>query len=90
MCCVVQDTKCIGLQYLEAIRELKNSGFEPTRTVYLSFVPDEEIGGNDGAEMLANSAVFEKMNVAFVLDEGGHHLKTSIGQLMGRVPLGGW
>lgn len=66
-----QDTKCIGLQYLEAIRKLKNSGFKPTRTIYLSFVPDEEIGGNDGAEMLANSAVFEKMNVAFVLDEGG-------------------
>lgn len=65
-----QDTKCVGFQHLEAILKLKNSGFEPTRTVYLSFVPDEEIGGRDGAEMLVNSDVFEKMNVAFVLDEG--------------------
>lgn len=60
----------MGMQYLEAIRKLKDSGFEPTRTIYLSFVPDEEIGGRDGAEKLAESDVFENMNVAFVLDEG--------------------
>lgn len=65
-----QDMKCVGLQYLEAIRKLKDSGFQPTRTIYLSFVPDEEIGGHDGAEKLAESDVFEKMNVAVVLDEG--------------------
>ncbi|XP_021846887.1 uncharacterized protein [Spinacia oleracea] len=65
-----QDMKCVGLQYLEAIRKLKDSGFEPTRTIYLSFVPDEEIGGHDGVEKLAESDVYKKMNVAFVLDEG--------------------
>ncbi|KAL6963571.1 N-acyl-aliphatic-L-amino acid amidohydrolase [Sarracenia purpurea var. burkii] len=65
-----QDMKCVGLQYLEAIRKLKASGFEPLRTVYLSFVPDEEIGGHDGAEKLADSDIFEKMNVGIVLDEG--------------------
>ncbi|KAL2925792.1 Aminoacylase-1 [Bienertia sinuspersici] len=64
------DMKSVGMQYLEAIRLLKNSGFEPTRTIYLSYVPDEEIGGRDGAEKLAESDVFKKMNVAFVLDEG--------------------
>lgn len=62
--------KCVGLQYLEAIRNLKDSGFEPTRTIYLTYVPDEEIGGHDGAEMFALSDAFKKMNVAFVLDEG--------------------
>ncbi|XAR73080.1 Aminoacylase [Bertholletia excelsa] len=65
-----QDMKCVGLQYLEAIRKLKSSGFEPLRTVYLSFVPDEEIGGHDGAEKLADSDIFKKMNVGVVLDEG--------------------
>ncbi|KAL2928282.1 Aminoacylase-1 [Bienertia sinuspersici] len=65
-----QDMKSVGMQYLEAIRKLKDSGFEPSRTIYLSFVPDEEIGGLDGAAKLAQSDVFEKMNVAFVLDEG--------------------
>lgn len=66
----MQDMKCVGMQYLEAIRKLKASGFEPTRTIYLSFVPDEENGGLDGAEKLAESDVFQRMKVAFVLDEG--------------------
>lgn len=62
--------KCVGVQYLEAIRKLKLDGFEPIRDVYLSFVPDEEIGGHDGAEKLAGSDVFKEMNVGIVLDEG--------------------
>lgn len=65
-----QDTKCIGMQYLEAIRRLKNSGFQPLRSVYISFVPDEEIGGRDGAKLFAESDFFEKLNVGIVLDEG--------------------
>ncbi|XP_052193064.1 uncharacterized protein LOC127801733 [Diospyros lotus] len=65
-----QDMKCVGLQYLEAIRNLKSSGFQPLRTVYLSFVPDEEIGGHDGAKKLADSDAFRDMNVGIVLDEG--------------------
>lgn len=62
--------KCVGMQYLEAIRRLKASGFQPVRTVYLSFVPDEEIGGHDGAKKFAESDVFKNMNVGIVLDEG--------------------
>ncbi|XVE49627.1 hypothetical protein DITRI_Ditri01bG0096800 [Diplodiscus trichospermus] len=65
-----QDMKCVGMQYLEAIRRLKSSGFQPKRSVYLSFVPDEEIGGRDGAEKLAYSDVLKNMNVDIVLDEG--------------------
>ncbi|XP_074286327.1 uncharacterized protein LOC141611638 isoform X2 [Silene latifolia] len=65
-----QDMKCVGMQYLEAIRNLKSTGFEPIRTIYLSYVPDEEIGGRDGAENFAKSHVFKQMNVGFVLDEG--------------------
>ncbi|KAK6116311.1 hypothetical protein DH2020_049938 [Rehmannia glutinosa] len=65
-----QDMKCVGLQYLEAIRKLQASGFRPLRTVYLTFVPDEEIGGHDGAEKFANSDLFKSMNVGIVLDEG--------------------
>lgn len=65
-----QDMKCVGLQYLEAIRKLKSYGFRPLRTLYLSFLPDEEIGGNDGARKFVDSDVFAKMNVGIVLDEG--------------------
>ncbi|TXG75110.1 hypothetical protein ES332_1Z014900v1 [Gossypium tomentosum] len=54
-----QDMKCV-----------KASGFQPKRSLYLSFVPDEEIGGHDGLEKLAQSDVFKNMNVDIVLDEG--------------------
>jgi aminoacylase len=65
-----QDMKCVGTQYLEAIRKLKASGFQPLRSVYLSFVPDEEIGGHDGAEKFVDSDVFKSLNVGILLDEG--------------------
>ncbi|KAI4313190.1 hypothetical protein L6164_026188 [Bauhinia variegata] len=65
-----QDMKCVGMQYLEAIRRLKASGFQPLRTVYLSFAPDEEIGGHDGAEKFYESKLFDDLNVGIVLDEG--------------------
>lgn len=65
-----QDMKCVGLQYLEAIRLLKAKGFAPDRTIHLSFLPDEEIGGHAGAEVFTKSSVFQKLNVGVVLDEG--------------------
>lgn len=65
-----QDMKCVGLQYLEAVRNLKRRGFKPLRSVHLSFVPDEEIGGHDGVEKLVASTEFKDLNVGFVLDEG--------------------
>uniref|UniRef100_A0A2N9EWB2 N-acyl-aliphatic-L-amino acid amidohydrolase n=1 Tax=Fagus sylvatica TaxID=28930 RepID=A0A2N9EWB2_FAGSY len=65
-----QDMKCVGMQYLEAIRKLKASGFQPLRSVYLSFVPDEEIGGHAGVEKFADTHVFNNLNVGIVLDEG--------------------
>uniref|UniRef100_A0A2N9HVB8 N-acyl-aliphatic-L-amino acid amidohydrolase n=1 Tax=Fagus sylvatica TaxID=28930 RepID=A0A2N9HVB8_FAGSY len=65
-----QDMKCVGMQYLEAIRKLKASGFQPLRSVYLSFVPDEEIGGDAGVKKFADTHVFNNLNVGIVLDEG--------------------
>ncbi|MED6156499.1 hypothetical protein PIB30_014897 [Stylosanthes scabra] len=65
-----QDMKCVGMQYLEAIRRLKSSGFQPLRSVYLAFAPDEEIGGHDGAEKFSQSEIFDQLNVGVVLDEG--------------------
>lgn len=65
-----QDDKCIGIQYLEAIRNLKSKNFRPIRTVHLSYVPDEEIGGFDGAAKFTSSEEFRVLNVGFLLDEG--------------------
>jgi len=65
-----QDMKCVGVQYLEAIRKLKAKGFTPLRNVHVSFVPDEEVGGFKGMCPFAKSAEFAALNVGFALDEG--------------------
>ncbi|RDX72232.1 Aminoacylase-1, partial [Mucuna pruriens] len=65
-----QDDKCIAMQYLEAIRNLKSRAFAPIRTVHISLVPDEEIGGFDGAAKFVDSEDFLRLNVGFALDEG--------------------
>lgn len=65
-----QDMKSVGMQYLEAIRMLKSSGFQPTRSVHVSYVPDEELGGVDGMAKLVGSPEFSKLNVGINLDEG--------------------
>lgn len=66
-----QDMKCVCIQYLVAISRLRRSGFVPTRTVHLSFVPDEEIGGADGICLLLASEEWKALlPVGVALDEG--------------------
>ncbi|CAI9114613.1 OLC1v1015371C1 [Oldenlandia corymbosa var. corymbosa] len=66
-----QDDKCIGIQYLEAIKSLSQENqFRPLRNLHISFVPDEETGGFDGMAKFVESEEFKKLNVGFVLDEG--------------------
>lgn len=65
-----QDDKCIGVQYLEAIRNLKSRSFVPLRTIHISYVPEEEIGGFDGMMKFADSLEFRDLNLGFALDEG--------------------
>ncbi|CAF0892433.1 unnamed protein product [Rotaria sordida] len=65
-----QDMKCVGIQYLEAIRRLKTAKYEPKRTIHCLFVPDEEIGGIRGMKVLRTLDEFKDLNVGFVLDEG--------------------
>ena len=65
-----QDVKGLGMMYLEAIRLLKAANFVPKRTVHVSFVPDEEIGGFLGMALFAKTEEFKQLNVEVVLDEG--------------------
>nr|XP_012218382.1 PREDICTED: aminoacylase-1 isoform X2 [Linepithema humile] len=65
-----QDMKCVGIQYLEAIRRLKLNGVRFQRTIHMSFVPDEEIGGVLGMKDFVHTADFKALNVGFALDEG--------------------
>ena len=43
-----QDMKSVSIQHLEAVRRLKASGRRLKRTLHLTCVLDEEIGGRDG------------------------------------------
>lgn len=67
-----QDMKCVDVQYLEALRILKNSNpsFRLKRTVHVSFLPDEEVGGLEGASLFVSSNEFRDLNVGIALDEG--------------------
>lgn len=65
-----QDMKCVGIQYLEAIRRMKQAGEHLKRTIHVSFVPDEEIGGILGMKDFVHTKDFQALNVGFALDEG--------------------
>ncbi|KAL0115587.1 hypothetical protein PUN28_010833 [Cardiocondyla obscurior] len=65
-----QDMKCMGIQYLEAIRRMKLKGQHFYRTIHVSFTPDEEIGSFYGMRDFVHTAEFEALNVGFALDEG--------------------
>ncbi|XP_066285183.1 aminoacylase-1-like [Branchiostoma lanceolatum] len=65
-----QDMKCVTIWYLEAIRRLKAEGKRCQRTIHLSFVPEEEVGGKLGMMKFIEHPEFQALNVAFALDEG--------------------
>lgn len=65
-----QDMKCVCIQYLTALRQLKTTGFQPVRTIQITFVPDEEIGGLDGMNILTSSSWFASIKIDLALDEG--------------------
>ncbi|XP_053949830.1 aminoacylase-1A-like [Anastrepha ludens] len=65
-----QDMKCVGMQYLGAIRALKKSGAKFKRTIHISFIADEEMGGRFGMRPFVHTAEFKSLNVGFSLDEG--------------------
>lgn len=64
-----QDMKCCGTQYLGAIRSLKKKGVKLQRTIHVTFVPDEEIGGDFGMKAFVKTKEFRALNCGFALDE---------------------
>ncbi|KAJ3252014.1 adenylate cyclase [Boothiomyces macroporosus] len=65
-----QDMKCVGIWYMEAIRKLQQQNKKLKRTLHLTWVPDEEIGGHDGMMVFVKSKEFKELNAGFALDEG--------------------
>ena len=67
-----QDMKCVCIQYIEALRKLHavQPDYQPTRSIYLTFVPDEEIGGSGMAAFLSSALYKSLPGIAIALDEG--------------------
>jgi len=64
------DDKSGVVGILEAVNYLLNDGFQPRRTLYLSFGHDEEVGGVQGAAAVADYLKKNKVQLAWSLDEG--------------------
>lgn len=64
------DDKFSVIGVLEAVEMLLAEGFEPRRTIYLSFGHDEEVGGDLGAGVIAKYLEQQGVEAEFVLDEG--------------------
>jgi aminoacylase len=82
-----QDMKCVCMQYITAIQKLVTSGHKPLRTIHLSFVPDEETGGQHGMNILLASDWFSTVTLELALDEGlaseNHQMSVFYGE---RIP----
>ncbi|KAJ0174762.1 hypothetical protein K1T71_009870 [Dendrolimus kikuchii] len=65
-----QDMKSVSLQYFEALRRLRAQGVQLLRTIYMTIMPDEEVGAVNGMVPFLESEAFKALNVGFELDEG--------------------
>lgn len=65
------DDKITVIGILQAVEYLLSKGFQPQRSIYLSFGHDEEIGGIEGAEAVVSYLQKNQIYPEFVMDEGG-------------------
>ncbi|WP_276485493.1 M20/M25/M40 family metallo-hydrolase [Paraflavitalea pollutisoli] len=65
------DMKNMLFALLEACEKLVKEGFKPSRDIYFAFGFDEEVGGTQGAQLIADD--FKQKGIRFdaVYDEGG-------------------
>ncbi len=64
------DDKSAVITIMEAATLLVKEGYQPERTVYLSFGHNEEIGGDGGAGSIAEHLKSQGVQLAWSLDEG--------------------
>ncbi len=65
------DDKMTVVGLMEAADILLAKGFQPKRTIYFAFGQDEEIGGLQGAQLIAQTLQSRGVRLEFVEDEGG-------------------
>lgn len=66
------DDKSSLIAVLESVEKLIAEGHKPSRTFYLAFGHDEEVGGGNGAANLAKHLKDLGVNAMLTLDEGGY------------------
>ncbi len=64
------DNKVAVMGTLEAVELLLSQNFQPSRSIYLCFGHDEEVGGKYGAVSIVNYLGQQGVEAEFVLDEG--------------------
>lgn len=64
------DDKSSLMAQMEALELLLAQGYAPTRSIYLAYGHDEEIGGENGALRIAQTLRDRGVRLAFTLDEG--------------------
>lgn len=65
------DDKITVIGLLEAAEALLAAGFTPKRTILFAFGHDEEVGGTEGAAMIAKLLESRGAKLEAVIDEGG-------------------
>ncbi len=72
------DDKNAVIGVMEALELLLREGFKPKRSIYTAIVHDEEISGFKGAKAIAEWLKAEKIELEYILDEGGYITKDII------------
>ena len=65
------DDKIGVIGILEAVETLLKEDFKPSRDLYFMFGFDEEIGGDEGAKVIAETLQKRGIQFDYILDEGG-------------------
>ncbi len=64
------DDKGSLMGILEAVEYLAKDGFKPSRSIYLAFGFDEEVGGKEGAGKIAEHLRAQGLKFEYIIDEG--------------------
>lgn len=83
------DDKGSLLGMLEAVEHLLKDGFKPTRSIYMAFGFDEEVGGREGAGQVAEFLKSQGLQFEYVIDEGGAAVKSLVPGIPSWVALVG-
>lgn len=83
------DDKITVVGLMEAVEALLAAGYQPKRTVYFAFGADEEVSGENGARLIAETLKSRNIKLDFTIDEGGTILTGILPGLVRPVALVG-